>query len=186
MTFSKPVRPAPHTLEGWAVCLYGSTNTISLLDSWIQISDPKATNSMFTMLRPALAQASQSDSFRQAQGSAFLILPGEVRMSIRIRKHSPNTSSALAPAATFLLFCASDGCALPCLYPGLWWYCPSCLVYLHTGWCCWEGASARWVHIQVSWGFSSDLSKTMTRPSGSLPWRSKGPLVHATESSIQG
>lgn len=70
--------PAPHTLQAWAVCLYGSTNNISLLHIWIQISDPKATNSMFTMLRPALAQASLSDSFRQSQGSAFLIIPGRV------------------------------------------------------------------------------------------------------------
>lgn len=44
-------RPASHPPHGWAVCPDVLASSISLLHIWIQILDPKATNSMFTVLR---------------------------------------------------------------------------------------------------------------------------------------
>lgn len=45
------------------------------------------------------------------------------------------------------------------------------------------GSLGEWVHTQVSWGFSSELSKSVTRASGLWrPWN-KGPVVQSSSAS---
>lgn len=82
------------------------------------------------------------------------------------------------PPCFFPCWGARAGCCFPFLSPGL--RCASSPA--HTSPIYWREPGEP-VHVQVSWGFSSELSRSMTRTSGWRPPWDKGPLVQSSSVS---